>query len=120
MLGCFLEQDEPIGHKVLEKRKGLFGKEVYLKEVSYNSLIKEIESCELDEIFAENFYNYIGIKFSINQKIELNRLNNLSLKNESGFVFSNKLEKRIKHLKFEFTELYLKRALKILEKIKEN
>jgi len=118
MSNCFLEKDELIGHKVIEKRKGLFGKEVSLRGVYYNNLVKEIESCELDEISSDFLYS--DIKYSLINRVQENVIKNLTLRNGGEIIGKTRLEKRINHLKFEFTNLYLNRALKILEENKEN
>jgi hypothetical protein len=39
-----LEKDKLIGHELIVKRKGLFKKEISLKDLSYNALINNILS----------------------------------------------------------------------------
>jgi hypothetical protein len=116
MFKCYLEDDKTIGHEVIAKRKGLFKKEVSLTNLSYNSLIKNILS-QMDEVSPEFLYN--DIKYSIIQRAEYNAIQNLSLRKGGKAIGKNKLERRINNLRFEFTNLYLNRALKILEEINE-
>jgi hypothetical protein len=108
----YLEEDKLIGHKLIVQRKGLLGKKLSLKNIYYNDLITGI-TCKFDEVSPDSLYK--DIHYSIKVRISKNNIDYIYLRNGGNIIGKSKLEKRINHLQFEFTDLYLKKALKILE-----
>ncbi len=100
-----LEEDKLIGHELVIRRKGLFGRELFLRDVYYNDLIRTLDVDKNKTVIWE-----------IEWKKELNFVNNYTLRNGGGVIGKSRLEKRIRNLQVRFTDLYLTRAKEILEK----
>ena len=107
-----LKEDKLIGHKLIVQRKGLLRKKLSLKDIYYNDLITGI-TCRFDEVSPDSLYK--DIHYSIKVRMSKNNLDTIYSRNGGMFVRKSKLEKKIIDLKFQFTDLYLRRALKILE-----
>jgi len=117
MSWCKLEKDIQIGHQFIVKEE-LFLKKVELKKIMYNGLMDNIFWNEKEELDPGELYSHV--LYNLKTRIEANNMNYLNghITLNSKKVKSLKCkekEDRINSLKFNFTNAYLNRALKILE-----
>jgi len=116
MAEYLLKEDRLIGHELVEKTF-LFRKKLYLKGVYYNELLEDMAFI-VDGLSSDLSYGILELSIKADQ--EKNVIHHLSYKNAGNGAGKTDLEKRINVLRYRFTDSYLKKALKILEEIKES
>ena len=116
MVYYLLEEDKLIGHKIIEDIF-LFRKKLSLKGVYYNEFMKDIVSYL--EGFPSNFI-YDTLSGFIRTEKTKNVIHYLSFRDGGNGIGKTDLEKRINLLQYKFTDSYLKKALKVIEEIKES
>ncbi|VVB83065.1 Uncharacterised protein [uncultured archaeon] len=116
MVEYLLGKDRLIGHELVEETF-LFRKKFYLKGVYYNELMKYFASA-VETHESDLAYGMLSGFIKTNQG--KNIIDHFSLTNGGNGAGKTDLERRINVLQYKFTDSYLKKALKILEEIKDS
>ena len=116
MADYLLEEDRLIGHELVEKTF-LFRKKLFLRGVYYNKLMEDMVSV-VEGLSPDLFYGILELSVKANQ--EKNVAQHFSLINGGNWAGKTDLERRINVLQYKFADSYLKKALKILEEIKNS
>ena len=116
MTEYLLKKDRLIGHELVEKTF-LFRKRLSLKGVYYNEFMKDLASLA-DGLSSDLSYKLLELSIKADQ--EKNMAHHFSFRDGGNGAGKTDLEKRINLLQYRFADSYLKKALKILEEIKES
>jgi hypothetical protein len=110
MIDYLLKEDRPIGHEVVVYRKFPFGKQLELKTIYYNDLVR---NC-LSESASDN-ENYSEMRFHLDLLASVNATNKYSLRRGGYFIGKDEVERRVNALNFFFTKAYIENAEKIID-----
>ncbi len=115
MYQYLLKKDRLIGHELIVQRESLFRRQLSLKDIYYNDLIKFLE--ESSAFVSRDTYD--NIQTALEWKSNENIITHFSLKNGGRVLGATKLERRINSLQSDFISQYIKRAKNILNRMRK-